>query len=186
MILKNIPNFISVVRIFLVAPVVILLLEERYGLALLIFAIAGVSDALDGYLAKRFNWTSHVGSILDPMADKLLLVCSYFTLAWLGHIPVWLVATVIARDVIIVVGAMAFYWLVGRYEMEPSWFSKINTFTQIVLVLAVVASLSIVPLGESTLDLVIYMVLVSTVISGADYVWTWGRLAWRIKHRSRD
>lgn len=87
---RDIPNIISVFRILLVLPVVWLLLQQQYTMALVLFAIAGVSDALDGFLAKHNGWESRLGTILDPLADKLLLVCSFLTLAWLGLIPFWL------------------------------------------------------------------------------------------------
>src|SRR3990172_3309285 len=103
--LKDIPNIISLLRMALVPPVVILLLNGYYGWALLVFVSAGLSDGLDGYLAKRFGWRSRLGAILDPLADKLLLVASYLTLGWLGQLPLWLVAVVVGRDIVIVAGA---------------------------------------------------------------------------------
>ncbi len=178
---KDIPNIISVLRIFLVVPVVLFLLDEEYAYALFLFFVAGISDGLDGFLAKRYGWTSRLGSILDPIADKLLLVCCYVTLGWLGHIPVWLVVAVITRDAVIVLGAVAFYLLIGRYEMAPSWASKVNTFAQIVLGLAVVTTLALFPVMPWVFDVLVYFVLITTILSGADYVWTWGVRAWRAK-----
>jgi cardiolipin synthase len=178
---RDIPNVISVLRILLVAPVVYLLLSEHYKEALMLFFVAGVSDGLDGYLAKHYGWTSRLGSILDPIADKLLLVCCYAALGWLGHIPLWLVVAVFARDIVIVLGAVAFYWLIGRYEMEPSFVSKLNTVCQIVLVLAVVMSLSVMPLSAVTINVMIWTVLVTTILSGFDYVVTWGVRAWQAR-----
>lgn len=127
---RDIPNSISVFRILLVVPVVWLLLQQHYAMALVLFAIAGLSDALDGFLAKVNGWESRLGSILDPLADKLLLVCSFLALVWLGLIPSWLFVVVIARDLIIVIGGVAFHLMFGRFEMEPSIISKMNTFFQ--------------------------------------------------------
>jgi len=105
--LRNLPNLISAARIVLVAPVVWYILQEEYSLALLLFVIAGVSDGIDGYLAKRFHWQSRLGSILDPIADKLLIVSSYAAVTWMELIPLWLWLCVLARDVIIVSGSLA-------------------------------------------------------------------------------
>lgn len=176
---SDLPNLISLLRIFLVVPIVLLLLREAYASALFLFLIAGVSDGLDGYLAKRHGWVSRLGTILDPSADKLLLMGCYVALGWLGHIPWWLVFTVVGRDVVIVVGAGAFYALVGRYDMSPSWMSKVNTFAQIVFGLLVVASLAWMPLSPELMEAMIYIVFVTTLLSGTDYVWTWSRRAWR-------
>ena len=87
---SDIPNIISMLRIILVIPTVMLLLNERYGQALILFAVAGASDGLDGYIAKRYHYVSRLGTILDPLADKLLLVCTYLALGWLGLLPAWL------------------------------------------------------------------------------------------------
>lgn len=176
---RDIPNIISVLRIMLTVPVVVLLIEKRFAEALLLFAVAGASDGLDGYLAKRNGWESRLGSILDPVADKLLLVSSFIVLSWLGLLPLWLVLVVLGRDVIILVGALAYHFLIGDYDFRPTIVSKINTFFQIVLVLATVLSLSLYPLPEWFLARLIDIVLATTVLSGLDYVWTWGRSAMR-------
>jgi len=181
--LKDLPNLISIARILLTLPVAYLLLQERFGEELLLFFVAGVSDALDGWLAKRFGWHSRLGSILDPLADKLLLVTSFVCLAWVEIIPFWLVAMVLCRDLIIILGALAFHLLIGRYEMAPTWISKINTALQIILVLALVLSHGVYPLPGGMLAWLVYGVSVTTVLSGLDYVWTWGRKAYRIKQK---
>lgn len=178
---RDIPNIISLIRIGLVVPIIMLLIDERYTAALVLLFVAGASDALDGYLAKRNGWTSRLGSILDPVADKLLLVSSFLVLGWMGHIPLWLVAGIVARDVVILLGATAYHFLIGHYEMAPSWISKANTFAQILLGLTVVLSLSIVSLPEVFIDALVYTVVATTILSGADYVWTWGRRALEVK-----
>ena len=179
--LKDIPNLLSIARIFLSLPVGWLLLEGRYSEALLLFFIAGISDGLDGYLAKRFGWRSRLGSILDPLADKMLLVTSFLCLTWVGVIPFWLLALVMGRDVVIVLGALAFHWLIGRYEMSPTWISKLNTVLQITLVLALVLSNGLYELPDLVLTSLVYGVSVTTVLSGLDYVWTWGRKAFHAR-----
>jgi cardiolipin synthase len=161
----------------LVVPVVLLLMSREFGLALVLFALAGISDGLDGYLAKRNHWASRLGSILDPLADKVLLISSYLVLGWLGEIPVWLVVVVLARDVVIVMGGLAYHYLIEQYDMNPTLLSKLNTLFQIILVLAVVFSLGLYRLPENLIVLLTYIVTVTTVLSGANYVWVWGARA---------
>lgn len=174
---RDIPNIISLLRIALVIPVVYLLLERQFSYALVLFFVAGLSDGLDGYLAKRNQWITRLGSILDPLADKLLLVFSYLALGWLGEIPMWLVIAVMVRDVIIVVGAIAYHELIGKYDMTPTWMSKTNTFFQILLILVVVFSLGAYALPELLIEVLIYIVAITTLISGSNYVWVWGKRA---------
>ncbi len=133
---EEIPNLISVLRIFLSIPVIWMLLEQRFEIALVLFAVAGISDGLDGYLAKRNGWVSRLGGLLDPLADKVLLVSSYLSLAVIGAIPVWLVMLVILRDLVIVTGALVYNFRVKQLDVAPSLLSKFNTLAQIVLVLA--------------------------------------------------
>ena len=174
---RDIPNIITVFRFILVTPVVWAMLNDHFGLALLLFGVAGASDAIDGYLAKRNNWSSRMGAILDPLADKLLLVCTFITLGWLGWIPVWLVVLVILRDLVILAGALTYHFTIERVTMEPSMVSKLNTFTQIMLVLAVMFSRGIQELPATLIDVLLYGVLITTVWSGVGYVWTWSRRA---------
>jgi len=178
--LRDIPNIITVFRFLLVPPVVMLLLQKHFGLALLMFGIAGFSDALDGYLAKRFNWSSRLGALLDPLADKLLLVSTFITLGWLQWIPLWLVGVVIVRDLVIVGGALVYNFRIERLEAAPSMVSKLNTVTQIMLVLAVMFSQAVKALPFLWMDVLLYCVLVTTLWSGVDYVWRWSRRAWRM------
>lgn len=178
---SDLPNLITVFRFLLVPPVVVLLLKGRFGSALLIFAVAGFSDALDGYLAKRHNWTSRAGALMDPLADKLLLVSAFITLGWLGLIPLWLVALVILRDLVIVTGAIIYHMRIEQLEAAPSLVSKLNTFTQIMLLLAIMFNQAFRELPELWLDVLLYCVLVTTLWSGFDYVWTWSRKAWSMR-----
>jgi len=176
---SDIPNIITVFRFLLVPPLVLLLLQEQFGLALLIFGVAGFSDGLDGFLAKRFNWASRLGALMDPLADKLLLVSSFITLGWLQRIPLWLVCVVILRDLVIVGGALVYNFRIERLEADPSMVSKLNTVTQIVLVLAVLLSQVVTGVPYLWMDVLLYCVLVTTLWSGFDYVWRWSRRAWR-------
>ena len=185
MALRDIPNIISLLRILLVFPVVWWLLNKEYSLALLLFFVAGISDGIDGYLAKRNHWQSRLGSILDPLADKLLLISTYMSLAWLGNIPMWLVFLVLLRDLIIILGAVAYHVKFGEFEMTPTVVSKINTFFQILLVLAVMFSLGLYSLPGRTLEYLTYAVLATTLMSGADYIWVWGKRALSAQRQER-
>jgi len=180
---RDIPNLITVFRFLLVPPVVWLLLNERPGPALILFGIAGFSDGLDGFLAKRYHWTSRLGAFMDPLADKLLLVSSFVTLGWLGWIPVWLVLLVVIRDLVIVGGAIVFHMRVERLVAAPSIVSKLNTFTQILLVLVTIFNQAIQTVPAQWLNALVYIVFITTLWSGLGYVWTWSRRAWMKRGR---
>jgi cardiolipin synthase len=182
---RDIPNIISIIRIVLVAPFVVLILQQEFAWALLLFFVAGISDGIDGYLAKHNNWTSRLGSILDPLADKLLLVSSFITLGIVNILPLWLVVAVLLRDLVIVSGALAYHFLVGRYEMEPSVVSKTNTFFQIMLVLSTVFSYGLYPLPAQALEILVYIVMVTTVLSGCLYVYSWGKKTYHAKKQQQ-
>ncbi|MGD8927076.1 MAG: CDP-alcohol phosphatidyltransferase family protein [Thioalkalispiraceae bacterium] len=179
--MRFIPNLISIIRILLVIPTVYLLWNKQYSYALLLFFIAGVSDGLDGFLARRFNWTTRLGSFLDPMGDKLLMTASYFMLGLLGHLPVWLVAIVIGRDLVIVLGALAYRLLVQDITMSPLVLSKINTAAQIFLVLLMLYHLSSLPMAEMVpawlTQGTIYVVMITSLLSGLAYIIVWSKRA---------
>lgn len=175
--LSWIPNAISLLRILLVAPVLLLIAGHEYAWALALFLVAGFSDGLDGYLAVRNGWTSRLGSLLDPAADKLLMTGLFVTLAWIGLIPVWLAAVVIFRDVIIVCGAIAYNFLVRPVPGEPSRISKLNTAVQMLFVLFVLSRAGFGWPDEIALTILGAAILVTVVISGADYVLSWSRRA---------
>ncbi|VAW76775.1 CDP-diacylglycerol--glycerol-3-phosphate 3-phosphatidyltransferase [hydrothermal vent metagenome] len=174
---RDIPNLITIGRIFLVAPVTWALLDGRYMLALLLFLVAGASDALDGFLAKQFDWGSRLGALLDPLADKALLISCYAALAWIGFLPFWLLALVVFRDVLIVAGATIYNYRIERLDAHPTLVSKLNTLLQIILVLLVIINLA-TGYGEILwINWLVYAVTVSIIWSGVDYVITWGRRA---------
>ena len=174
--LKDIPNMICVLRIILVFPVVTLILEGDTVFALILFVIAGLSDGLDGFLAKHYHWQSRLGSILDPLADKLLLVSSYVAMAYVDLIPVWLVVAAFSRDIIIVAGGFAYHKFVGEFEMAPSFISKFNTFMQILLI-AGVLSQQLTEIPDYIIDWMVLGTLSTIVLSGLDYIFVWGKRA---------
>jgi len=174
---RDIPNFISILRIFLSIPVVWMLLQHNFGVALVLFAIAGISDGLDGYLAKHYGWESRLGGLLDPLADKILLVFSVLSLGWLELLPAWLVFAVILRDLVIVTGAFVYNFQVAELDAEPSLISKFNTVVQIVLVLAVVLNQGILSIPQVVMHGLVWLTLATTILSGVDYVYVWSRRA---------
>jgi len=178
----HIPNIISVFRIILVYPVVHFMLVRRFDWALTLFIVAGVSDALDGFLAKRFHWQSRLGSFLDPIADKLLLVSCFVSAAGLGLIPVWLVLMVLVRDLVIVTGAVAYYFMLRPFEGQPHLVSKLNTLFQLLLIVAVLFHHGAARLPASLLSLLIGAVALTTLTSGVIYVYVWGHRYWRETH----
>ncbi|MFV2059291.1 MAG: CDP-alcohol phosphatidyltransferase family protein [Gammaproteobacteria bacterium] len=181
--LSNIPNLISIIRMILVIPVVILMLEGDFEWALGLFIIAGLSDALDGYLAKRFNWVSRMGEILDPLADKLLMISCYLVLGWLAHLPLFLVLVVIIRDLIIVLGAIAYHYNVQKITITPTFISKINTTAQILLICIVLFSLVVVELPAEGLNAMFIVVFITTMASGIDYIIIWSKRSFK-NHQS--
>ncbi|NLO81219.1 MAG: hypothetical protein GX093_13105 [Xanthomonadaceae bacterium] len=177
MIYRHIPNLISVFRLLLVPPVIALILAGRHQAALGLVLVAGLSDALDGFLAKRYGWTSELGSILDPLADKLLVVSAVLALLAIGLLPLWLAALVVARDLVIVIGALSYRYFIGSFRIAPSLISKLNTGVLILLILAVIA-------GEildrsMALEPLLLLCGCTVIASGVDYVIRWGLKARR-------
>ncbi len=174
---RDLPNVISFLRLLAVIPVVLLLLEREFGWALVVFVLAGLSDGLDGFLAKRYGWQSRLGGMLDPLADKVLLVACFLVLGTLGLIPLWLVAAAILRDLLIVGGALVYNYRVEEVEAAPTLTSKLNTLLQILLVVAVITDAGPRPLPPALISGLVWACLGTVVASGAQYVWIWSRRA---------
>ncbi len=175
--LRSLPNLISLIRLALVPPAGWLILHQYFDAALALFFVAGASDAVDGFLARRFGWQTRLGGFLDPLADKLLILVCLGMLVLGGVLPWWLLLAVVARDAIIAVGAGAYHWLVGPFEARPSLLSKFNTLCQIAVVLAALLVRAGWPFPESKLAWLVWAALATTVLSGAGYLWSWGRRA---------
>lgn len=169
------PNAISVTRILLVLPTAWSIVYHYDEAALTLIIIAALSDALDGLLAKRFGWVTRAGAILDPIADKLFVAGSFIAATWVALVPEWITVIVIGRDAVIVIGATLYHWQVGNFRPQPSVLSKVNTFLQLLLVLVVVLQhyLHIVPRGM--VPALVVAVALSTLTSGVDYFFRWGR-----------
>jgi cardiolipin synthase len=169
----NIPNSLTLGRIILVPLVVWLIISHEMLWAFVVFLLAGVSDALDGFLAKRFNWHTELGAYLDPIADKALLVSIYVTLGLAGHLPVWLVIAVVSRDILII-GAVMLSWMLSRpIAMQPLLVSKVNTFSQIILAGLVLAELGLGLGLERVIWVLIWITGSLTILSAAAYFWGW-------------
>lgn len=169
--LRLLPNLITMIRILLIVPFVWFLQRSEYQSALIIFLIAGLSDGLDGLLAKKFKWQSRFGAIIDPLADKILLFVALLLLAMKGHISWNLFWVATARDIIIVGGATLFHFFVGAYEMRPTLISKWNTVLLILLVLLVLISLSWLAIPAIYLQILEITTITTCVISGLHYLY---------------
>ncbi len=127
----NVPNFITVIRILLTPLFVIFLQRDMFQMAILVFTIAGVSDGLDGFIARYFNQRTELGAYLDPIADKFLLIASFVTLGVQQHIPGWLAVIVISRDIVIVMGIAVLNIMDIKIRIHPTLISKVTTFVQL-------------------------------------------------------
>lgn len=171
----NLPNLISLARLLSVPLEVYLILKAQYELAFWLFVIAGLSDAVDGWIAKGLKQTSGLGSYLDPLADKALLVSVFLTLGHQNQIPAWLVILVVFRDVLIVGGVVLQFAFSRDVRIKPSVTSKVNTAAQIIFAAMVLATLGVVEGLSRIVDGFGYVVAVTTVLSGAGYIVSWGR-----------
>lgn len=183
--LRFIPNALCVLRMLLVVPVAWLLTRGEYHLTLWLFAFAAATDGLDGFLAKRCGWASELGKILDPLADKILLVGVFITLAAMGWVPVWLAAVAVGRDLVITAGAIIYNWLFGEPNGKPTWISKLNTLCQILFLLLIVAALAVDHVPQIAVTVLGALVFVTTVVSGIDYVLTYSRKAVAVSRQRR-
>jgi cardiolipin synthase len=175
LLLTALPNLISLLRLCLVPLAIWLMLSDRFFGAFWVFISAGVSDALDGFIAKHFNVRTTLGGYLDPLADKALLTSVYVTLGYEDHIEDWLVILIVFRDVLIIGGCILYQMVTQALTMQPLWISKINTLAQIIL-----AGLLLGLLGygiqddHGTVAFLTWFVAASTVASGFAYLVIWG------------
>ena len=168
------PNLLTILRIAAVPVLIVLLDEQNYYFAFLLFVAAGITDGLDGAIAKRFGFESPLGAVLDPLADKMLLLSAFVMLTLLDHMPFWLLVMVVFRDLVIVGGCLVMMVLNRNVSMRPSRISKINTVAQICLVASVLIQQGeIIELGLLVPTLMV-LVATTTILSGANYVWVWG------------
>ena len=171
----NIPNFITLGRVILVPVIFYLLVSNETKAAFFVFVLAGVSDGIDGYLAKRFGWETELGAYLDPMADKLLLVSMFVALGVQGLLPVWLAIAVVSRDILIVLGVVL-AWVIGQpVPIQPLLISKINTAAQIVLAATVLADEGFALSQGQLRNVLVWITGALTLASLAAYTSAWIR-----------
>lgn len=175
---RHLPNAICVIRILLTLPIVMALEQGDYGVALVLFAIAAVSDGVDGYLAKRFNWISDLGKFLDPLADKVLLVSVFLACVWQDLVPVWLAAAAIARDVLISAGSVVFRVWFGELRGKPTVISKINTTLQLIVLVGSIIQAGWWVIWPDVYAALMIATFVTTIWSGGDYVARFFVRAW--------
>ena len=176
--LSYLPNIITIGRIIALGPLVYYMWQKDYQTALIITFFAGLSDGLDGFLAKRFGWQGWLGGVLDPLADKAMMMLCYLVLAWQSIIPLWLFVLVVMRDVVIVLGTSYYHFKIGKIKQaKPTFWSKFNTVLQILLILFLLLDLADwwhLPFSMSWL---FYAVGFTTISSGIQYVLMGRRMA---------
>lgn len=179
--MRHLPNLLSILRLVLILPFVLALDAGRIELALACFTLAGITDGLDGWLAARFGWRSWLGGVLDPIADKALLVAGFVSLGMAQLAPWWLVFLVLARDVVIVSGALAYHLFIARFRAAPSLLSKANTLAQLGFVFLTLADAAFGLYGEPAATALLALVVLTTLSSGLHYVVVWSLRARRHK-----
>ena len=172
----NLPNLITLMRLMSVPLTIWLIVSERFGIAFWVFVGAGASDALDGFIAKRFDCRTKLGALLDPVADKALLSSVYVALGIAGELPDWLVILVVFRDVMIVGGFVLIQTLAAPRRFDPIYISKINTLMQIALVGYVLAGLGFDFVEPRTTEVLVVMTALTTLLSGLSYLVRWARI----------
>jgi len=175
--MRHVPNALTLLRFLLIPVLVVLLAQRRYDAAFALFFVSALSDLADGVIARHWNARTRFGAIADPLADKLTMLAVTLALAVQGLLPPWLVAAIVVRDLVIVGGALAYHYAVGRYDMAPTLLSKVNTAIEFVtLTMALASAADIV--GTSAAMPVLFALLMATILaSGVQYVWVWGRRA---------
>ena len=180
-VIKQIPNALTTLRLILAIPICLLILNENYQAVLWVAFIAGLSDGVDGWLARKLGAESRYGAIVDPLSDKALLIGVYGSLAVVGLLPWWVTIIVVVRDMVILGGALAYHWRFGRYAMEPSLWGKISTCVQIAFALLLLTNQVFPVFPEFSLQIGLWLVILLAAISGGHYIYIWGGKAAAVK-----
>jgi cardiolipin synthase len=168
--LMNLPNALSLLRVFLVAPFLVAVIYRQFPLALIIFAVAGFTDFLDGYLARHLNQKTVLGTFLDPLGDRLLSTVAFIALSVQGLLPPWLAVTVVAKDLYVALGAGALHFYGNLTVVVPSFWGKLSTLLQIVVVgFALLASFTTI--SSALLDTLFIVTGLTTAIACFHYIW---------------
>jgi len=179
--MRHVPNLITALRFLLIPVLVLLLVEQHFVAAFAVFVVSALSDLADGMIARRWNLRTQFGAMADPLADKLTMLAVTLVLASQALMPLWLATAIVGRDLVIVAGAVAFHFLVGRVEMAPSWLSKFNTVLEFSVLSVLLADAAQAIEVTAWLPPLFIFVTVTIVASGVHYVWVWGRRALRSK-----
>ena len=172
--LRYIPNGISVFRLVLVLPIAFLIIEENHIGAFLLLAVSGLSDGLDGFIARRYGWVTALGKLIDPLADKLMIMMTTLTLGLLGHFPVMLMVLIIVKDLTILSGVFPYTTLAGFPKIQPNFLGKCTTAAQIFLLVSVLLNLAFPgTLPELFFDVFFWVVAIMTSLDGVIYLWLW-------------
>lgn len=182
MTLKWIPNVICIGRVILVAPIVLMLLDGRYTAALILIGVAAFSDAVDGFLARTFDWRTRLGGLLDPAADKLLVFSVFLTLTYQGLVPLILTVLVVTRDLVIIAGAVTYQLLIEPVQGEPTFISKLNTLAQLTFVIFTLTAAALQWPPSQVVLLLGAAVVFTSITSGLNYVVGWSKRAWHRAH----
>ncbi|MEO1265239.1 MAG: CDP-alcohol phosphatidyltransferase family protein [Pseudomonadota bacterium] len=166
----SIPNIITVGRILLVPVIFWLIAKDQIQLACAVFVIAGISDGLDGYLAKRFGWATELGAHLDPLADKLLIVSVFLALGAGGHLPLWLVVAVVSRDLLIIAAVILAWLMHNPFRIRPQFISKANTVAQLALAAFALANLGFGLALDNLLSVLVSLTGALTLLSLGSYM----------------
>jgi len=167
----NLPNLLTLLRIILTPLIIILLIRKQYVEAFSVFSIAGITDALDGLLARYLKQRTQIGAILDPIADKFLVTSTFVMLTISGTFPDWLAVVVISRDIIIVAGVLVLFLYQGHVDIKPTYLSKATTFCQITaLVTAMLAMAFDFRFEQTALIILVYLTAMVTISSGLHYM----------------
>jgi len=175
--IKSVPNLITVARLIAVPYVTWLLLHDSFHIAFWVFIAAGISDGIDGYLAKALDARSKLGGYLDPIADKALLIAVFVTLTYLGHVESWFLLLLIIRDLVILTGAFCYHIKTHSLEIKPLFIGKMNTAFQIVLAGMLLASPGFDLAAENALGIMTGITAATALLSGIAYIVKWGKMA---------
>lgn len=171
----SLPNYITIARFIMVPLIIFALINSHMMVAFVLFVFAGLSDGVDGFIARQFNQRSELGAWLDPMADKFMLVAVFLMLGWLGALPIWLVLLAVSRDGLIVGAVVLSSLMDNPVEMRPLMVSKANTTAQIVLLVLVLAEHASIAQFTALSNLMIYLVAGLTIASASAYLVSWLR-----------
>lgn len=183
--MRHVPNLITALRFVLIPVLALLLSEQRYATAFAVFLLSAASDLADGMIARHWNARTRFGAVADPLADKLTMLTVTLVLAAQSLLPLWLAVAIVARDLVIVAGAVTFHFVVGRVDIAPTWLSKFNTVLEFGVLAAVLADAARVVELSAVLPALFVLVLATLIGSGLQYVWVWGRRAWRARRPAR-